>query len=300
MHELSQQTLNSIELLAAADGLAAQGFFESANVLYAQGAREARAPFLKLRFMVRQGLVARPGVETQALLRVAQALEALDPQVFVGAGIATWRKSHPFMEDARFVEIAERHADLLPLPNWHWNLQTVLWAVQDTADIPGDLVELGVFKGHTTRVVADYVDFAASPKTWWLYDTFEGIPQDQLDAGWENINEIYAGTFSYEEVQARFADLPNVRLVKGRVPEVLEEASPDAISFLHVDLNNTTAEIAALDRLYERLSPGAVVVFDDFGWRVSRAQHDAEVAWFSAKERRVLLLPTGQGVFVKR
>ena len=59
------------------------------------------------------------------------------------------------------------------------------------------------------------------------------------------------------------------------------------------------AEIQALDALYDRLSPGGVIVFDDYGWAVARRQKDAEDQWFAARGLKILQLPTGQGLFIK-
>jgi predicted O-methyltransferase YrrM len=101
-------------------------------------------------------------------------------------------------------------------------------------------------------------------------------------------------------VRARFADLPNVRVIQGRVPEVLAKDCPQAIAFLHVDLNNAAAEIAALELLYDRISPGGVILFDDFCWAASIRQQVEELAWFEARGEQVLALPTGHGLHIKR
>jgi len=254
---------------------------------------------LTLRLHNRIGLARSPNPRTLATLEVLQKLENHE-KVFVGEGLATWQKTLPFMEDERFMGLVEKHADLLPLANWHWNLNTVLWAVQQAKDLPGDFVELGVFKGHTTIFAAEYVQFAEWGRRWVLYDTFDGIPDDQVDAGWATVNQnTYRGHFSYEEVRDRFSEFPNIDVVKGRVPEILRETCPEQIAFIHMDLNNVSAEIAALDVLYDRITPGGVIVFDDYGWAVSRLQFEAENAWFADRGLKILACPTGQGLFVK-
>jgi predicted O-methyltransferase YrrM len=92
---------------------------------------------------------------------------------------------------------------------------------------------------------------------------------------------------------------PNIQVIKGRVPEILREGCPDQIAFLHIDMNSAVAEIAALDFLYDRITPGGVIVFDDFGWFSAVEQHHAERRWMTARGLHILEMPTGQGLFVK-
>jgi hypothetical protein len=290
------------QLVSMADGLTAASQPTLAAQLYAVALKRAPAS-MRPKIRVRLGLARTPSRRTASTLEVLRELERLNAvgQPFVGDGLATWLKIQPFADDGRFLDLVDAHADLLPIANWHWNLLAPLWAVQICRDVPGDFVELGVFKGHTTLFCADYVAFQEWPKTWWLYDTFEGIPEDQRAPGWDRLNaRAYEGAFSFEEVAERFIPFPNIRLVRGRVPEVLAEQSPKQIAFLHMDLNNAPAEIAALDALFDRVSVGGVVLFDDYCWANARAQHDAEKAWFEARGLSILPMATGQGLFVKQ
>jgi O-methyltransferase len=250
----------------------------------------------------RLGLTLRPNSRTLTMLKVLKALDAIpNAQIFAGEGLATWLKTPPFIGDAKFMALAERDIGIGPagISNWHWNLSIVLTAAQQASRVAGDFVELGVYKGHTTKFVCDYLDFAGWDRRWWLYDTFEGVPPDQQDPGRNVTAADYGEAFSFEEVRDRFASYPNVVVTRGRVPEVLAQGCPERIAFLHIDLNNAAAEVAALDALYDRISPGGVVVFDDFCWTTSQAQYKAETAWFAARGLAVFALPTGQGLFVK-
>lgn len=300
MTTLTLQGLTPKHLAALGDGAMKAGDVMMARGIYRHLLATAPSPQAHARY----GLTFRPNARTQVMLVVIQALEGAIPgaDIFVGEGIATWLKTPAFASDARFMTLAASETEIAPsgIANWHWNLATVLWAAQQTLDLPGDFVELGVYKGHTTRFLAEYLDFGAKPKRWWLYDTFEGVPSDQADKGREGMTAaVYGAAFSFEEVRDRFAPYGNINVIKGRVPECFADTCPDLISFLHVDLNNSTAEIAALDTLYDRLTPGGVIVFDDFQWSSSRAQFKAETEWFKSRGLAVLPLPTGQGVFVK-
>jgi hypothetical protein len=288
-------------LVQIGDAVFANGSAEAAVSLYEQ-ALEASKPAFKPRIVARIGLANTKSRAGRPLLKLLQHLEAEfpDASAFVSPGMAVWFKTNSFIDDRRFMALVEKHQSLLPIPNWHWNLDTALWAAWQCRDVPGDFVELGVFRGHTTLFLAEYLEFQTQPRRWFLYDTFEGIPEDQLNQGWAEMNtNAYRGKFSFEEVRDRFAAFPNIEVIKGRVPEILDERCPERIAFIHLDLNSAVAEIAALDRLYDRLSPGGVILMDDYCWRVAREQHVAERAWFQKRGLRVLNMPTGQGVFVK-
>lgn len=301
---MSKLTLNNVspqQVMRMADGLLRGEQYQLAKSLYDVALKGATDSDLQQRIRVRHGLAAAPTTRTLSLLDVLEALEACGwKSPFVGDGMATWLKTLPFELDERFQQIAQRHANLLPLANWQWNLTTMLWAVQSARNVPGDFVELGVFKGHTTLFCADYVDFSQWDKSWWLYDTFEGIPDDQQNPGWKTINEnLYVNKFSYEEVAQRFSEFNNIKVIKGRVPDILEAGAPEKVALMHVDMNNAPAEVGALNFFFDRISPGGIVVFDDFCWATARTQYDAETAWFAARGLHVLPMPTGQGIFVK-
>ena len=289
------------QLVAMGDGLLTAGQYALAKGMY--GVALARAPRPeKQQIRTRIGLCSTPNNRTLSTFQILQALEKQKfANPFVADGLATWLKTLPFAADGKFQELAEKHASLLPLANWHWNLNTALWAVQSARHVPGDFIELGVFKGHTTLFCAEYVDFQAWPKTWWLFDTFDGIPQDQQAPGWSAVNKnLYQGTFSHEEVTQRFGHFPNIKVLKGRVPDVLAHGAPEAIAFMHIDMNNAPAEIGALEVLFERVSDGGIILFDDYCWDSARTQFAAEKAWFEDRGLFVLGMPTGQGLFIKK
>ena len=107
------------------------------------------------------------------------------------------------------------------------------------------------------------------------------------------------GASLFDQVKARFEGLDNVVITKGMVPQSLEINCPEKIAFMHLDLNNAEAEIGALEILFERMVPGAVLVLDDYGWIAYNRQKFAEDKWFSERGYQVMELPTGQGLLIK-
>lgn len=300
MTNITFQGLSPRQLAFLGDSALLAGDLALARGLYANLLKAApTSPAAQLR----HGLAQRPGPRTRPMLEICRSLEAAMPnaEIFVGEGLATWLKSPPFAADEKFMALAEKDFEIAPsgISNWHWNLMMVLRAAQQAQNLPGDFVELGVYKGHTTKFLAEYLGFDGWSKRWWLYDTFDGVPADQQDPGRNVTADSYGLSFSFEEVRDRFAPWSNIVVTKGRVPEVLAEVCPEAIAFMHIDLNNATAEVAALDALYDRLVPGGVIVFDDFLWQTSHSQRVAETAWFASRGLTVFPLPTGQGLFIK-
>jgi O-methyltransferase len=89
--------------------------------------------------------------------------------------------------------------------------------------------------------------------------------------------------------------------MKGRIPEVFAGGCPEKIAYLHIDLNQAPAEVASLEYLFDRMVPGGILILDDHEWAgVYREQKLAEDAWFDVRQYRVIPLPAGQGLVIKR
>ena len=188
-----------------------------------------------------------------------------------------------------------------------WRLHTLLWAARRGLRVEGDFVECGVFKGDLSWVLVHALNFTQVRKTFYLYDTFEGFPPAQTttedfpdDPGFHAFaDRLYREECSHTAVVDRFKPFPNVRIVQGAVPDSFSTASPQRIGFLHLDLNSPVAEGAALHALFDRITPGAAIVLDDYGWRQFRRQKEVADIFFAARGLDVLELPTGQGLVIK-
>lgn len=188
-----------------------------------------------------------------------------------------------------------------------WRLNVLCWAAKCGLKAGGDFVECGVFKGDMAWVVSNTIGLE-NISHYWLYDSFEGFSPKYSSRGdyprnphfLDFANEHYRQQGLYEYVAGRFAPYPNVSVIKGFLPDMLDVACPDRIGFLHVDLNSPRAEVAVLERLFDRVLPGGTIVFDDYGWKLFEAQKTAEDAFMQSRGYEVLELPTGQGLVIKR
>lgn len=177
------------------------------------------------------------------------------------------------------------------------------WAARHAAKLPGNFVECGVNTGMFSLAVAHYVDFNSTGKKFYLFDTFEGIPEEQIADEERALNiqcknqTIYKEC--YEIAEANFEPYPNARLVRGRVPDTLSSVDTGRVCYLSIDMNIVAPEIAAIRHFWDKLVPGAPVILDDYGFAAHAPQKRAMDEFAAGVGREILTLPTGQGLLLK-
>jgi O-methyltransferase len=154
-----------------------------------------------------------------------------------------------------------------------WRYNTLIWAARTCLYLPGDYVECGVYRGDMTWMGTQTVDIASAGKAFYLYDTFAGFdPLYSSEADFPDTPHLY--TFANNEYRApdiedhvrqRFQNKAYVKVIKGTVPDILRERAPDEVAFLHLDMNSPRAETGALEILFDRITPGGITIFDDYG-----------------------------------
>ena len=207
-----------------------------------------------------------------------------------------------FMREAKFAEAYRLAKATGSFENWEptWRVYICCWCAQRAANLEGDFVECGVNRGGYSRAVMHYIDFEKLQKKFWLLDTYEGIPEHLLT---QEERAKGMGTMDYDDcyrqVQGTFSEFKNVEIVRGMVPDTLDQVSSAKICYLSIDMNNASPEIAAATFFWERMSSGGVVVLDDYGWPKHIAQKHAFDEFARDRGVSVLSLPTGQGLLFK-
>jgi hypothetical protein len=179
-----------------------------------------------------------------------------------------------------------------------------LWAASTAASLEGDFVECGVNRGFLSSAIMQLLDWDSLKKTFWLLDTFDGIDESILTGDELNLvrSHDHSGGFyvrGVEPVRANFSEWENVRIIVGSVPGTLNQVEADRIAYLSIDMNNSVPEVEALKALWPRLTPGAIVLLDDFAYEGFQHQHRAVRAFARERDLTVASLPTGQGLLVK-
>jgi O-methyltransferase len=177
-------------------------------------------------------------------------------------------------------------------------------------DIPGAVVECGVWRGGSMHAFARALDAAGThERELYLFDTYEGMtapgPRDRrgdgraaadLMASYGKTSRVWA-VASLEDVQEGFRQVPypqdKVHFIKGPVEQTIPSNAPESIAVLRLDTDWYESTAHELTHLYDRLVPGGVLLLDDYGWwQGSREAVDEFMARTGA---RLYLARTGSG-----
>jgi O-methyltransferase len=151
-------------------------------------------------------------------------------------------------------------------------------------DIPGDIVECGVWKGGSMMVAALTLLNLGAKRRLYLYDTFTGmtaptsVDRDLFRrpasvSGARNLfgqsADFTPGKNFLEEVKANLHstgyDEHLITYVEGPVEETLPANAPATIAILRLDTDWYESTRDELQHLFPRLSEGGVLIIDDYG-----------------------------------
>ena len=185
-----------------------------------------------------------------------------------------------------------------------WRVALACWCASVAIKLDGDFVECGVNTGIFSAAICSYLDFGAhAERRFYLVDTYEGIPADQLSADERarRREEQSRGVYfdSYALVCETFAPYPNVVPIKGRVPEILPEIPAMRVAYLCIDMNAAAPERAAIEFFWDKLVPGGMVLLDDYGFVEHATQRVAMDEFARGKDVRIFTMPTGHGLLIK-
>jgi hypothetical protein len=173
--------------------------------------------------------------------------------------------------------------------------------------VPGDLVECGVWRGGSAMLMAyTLLSRGCTDRTIWLYDTFDGattpgdddvqemsgrLARDILDESERSQDDPFWAVAPRTVVESNLLrtryPMDRFRFVQGDVLATIPGEAPANLSILRLDTDWYQSTRHELEQLYPRLSPGGVLIVDDYGyWRGARKATDE---YFQTVDDRPLL-----------
>jgi O-methyltransferase len=224
-------------------------------------------------------------------------------------GFGVRRRNMDFLDDPRFDKAWRLASEgylrtgRKRVPRIRWRVHICCWAASQGAQLDGDFVDCGVDTGILASAVCSFLDFDRLGKTYYLFDTYEGIPivegmtEAEVDYAMRMNATTYADVFNVARLN--FSPWRNAVLVRGILPHSLAQAPIEKIAYLCIDLNNAPPERQVIEQLWPKLVPGALVVLDDYAFAGHEAQYAMWNAFAASKGTIVASLPTGQGLMIK-
>ncbi len=169
--------------------------------------------------------------------------------------------------------------------------------VRQTEQLPGDVIELGVYKGGSAALIAAVMETLRSTKTLHLVDSFQGLPspgsQDTHKRG------DFADTSLAQAQGAVRYYRKHTRWHVGWIPEVLpSDLVGGCIAFAHVDVDLYQSVYDSLEWLWPRMNPAGVIIFDDYGFPTCPGALAAVDDFFHTRQVYPLALQTGQALVI--
>jgi len=150
--------------------------------------------------------------------------------------------------------------------------------------LAGDLVECGCARGGSAALMALSLRQLGEHRKLWLFDTFEGLPAPTAEDPDYEIAELFTGSClgQLEDVRELFRDqgvADGVEFVKGLFQDTIPHSPVERIALLHIDGDWYESVKVCLDALYDKVVPGGIIQFDDYGyWKGARKAVDEFLA----------------------
>jgi hypothetical protein len=194
--------------------------------------------------------------------------------------------------EEEFREIYDRSATCtMTTPLEMYNLYIATRYIVE-ADIAGDVVECGVWKGGSAMVSAStLLTLGDTSRSLYLYDTYEGMPESsEMDITYHGQSAEELRTRLHDDEDSwNFAPVEEVRanllatgypedrlnLVVGKVEETIPATVPERISILRLDTDFYESTRHELHHLFPRLARGGVLIVDDYDfWKGAKQATD--------------------------
>lgn len=145
-------------------------------------------------------------------------------------------------------------------------------------NVPGDVVECGVGRGRSLLIISAlnyFLKGSKKPRKIFAYDSFEGFPSPTVEdesqrnpkkGEWSKSPSgkyAYSPNFIKSVLSNAYIPTKNIFIKKGFFSKTLVNHPKRPISILHADGDLFSSTTDILESLFDKVSKGGIIVFDD-------------------------------------
>ena len=176
-----------------------------------------------------------------------------------------------------------------------WMMQQLMRLIDD---VDGNTAECGVWRGLGSYMIARVNRASNKQRTHFVFDSFEGLSTPEAsDGGYWQGGDMAVPEQEFRRNVAEYAD--EMKIYKGWIPDCFEQAADERFAFVHIDVDLYQPTLDSLKFFYPRLSPGGVVLCDDYGLTTCPGATRAMDEFLDDKPEKALSLSAGSGFFIK-
>lgn len=185
-------------------------------------------------------------------------------------------------------------------------LSYLVQRIEETRHLAGNIVEIGVARGMTTRFLVEHIRLQGLGSTlrYYAIDTFESFIKADLDHEVRHRGKRLAELkgYDYNDFEAwkrHFSDFPFLEAIKSDCTVVnYQKLAPLKLVFLDVDLYMPTKK--TLSMIYDLVLDGGSIVVDDVEDKKNYdGAYQAYMEFVAAKELPPLIIGNKCGVILK-
>ena len=144
-----------------------------------------------------------------------------------------------------------------------------LWKlVEESMKFKGSLIEIGVWKGGSTGLIAYKTALIDETRKVYSCDTFKGVVKNsEKDSVYKGGEHKDTSKQLVEDFISEKLGLKNVILIEGVFPDDVEHLfNNEKFSFCHIDVDVYKSAKDIMRWIWDKLSVGCIIVYDDYGF----------------------------------
>lgn len=145
-------------------------------------------------------------------------------------------------------------------------LHTLWQAVRNVAWSDAPIVEVGVLRGGSSRLISAACRKFGKAGLIYSCDTFSGHAEVDEEVDGRHTVGMFGDRTSAEDVRDYLSDCPQVSVIEGDITQTWAQIEAPELAMVHVDVDVYPATKFVLAAAVSKLVTGGVIIVDDYGF----------------------------------